>query len=226
MEFFADEFISSMPVSELVQAMDAPQHIRRIAQGLPYRDLVIVALLVDRLKLKNDTDRKTVGNLPPDNWIYQDKKLKLGRVQIFNNWSPYLVNDPINTVWIGAEYFCGQNDEIWKMNEKQCADLAVKELRKTGIIGNTPVLDFHREKVAKAYPAYFGTYSEFYKVREFLGGFDDLWCIGRNGQHRYNNMDHSMMTAIETVKAIKSGSVDKNPVWNVNTDMAYHENRI
>lgn len=226
-EFFADEFISSMPVSELVQAMDAPQHIRRIAQGLPYRDLVIVALLVDRLKLKNDTDRKTVGNLPPDNWIYvQDKKLKLGRVQIFNNWSPYLVKDPINTVWIGAEYFCGQNDEIWTMSEKQCAQLAAKELRKTGIIGNTPVLDFHREKVAKAYPAYFGTYSEFHKIRDYLNVFDDLWCIGRNGQHRYNNMDHSMMTAIEAVKAIKSGSADKKPIWNVNTDKAYHENRI
>ena len=225
-EFFADEFISSMPVSELVQAMNAPTDIKRIAEGLPYRDLVIIGLLVDKLKLGNDTDRKTPGNIPPDNWIYvQDKNLRLGRVQIFNNWSPYIVKDPLNTVWIGAEYFCGQDDELWSMTDKQCAALAVKELRRTGIIGKTPILDFCCEKVSKAYPAYFGTYSEFHKVRDYLNGFDDLWCVGRNGQHRYNNMDHSMMTAIEAVKAINSGTTDKQPIWSVNTDKAYHEHK-
>ena len=225
-EFFADEFISSMPVNELISALNVQGEIKRIADGLPYRDLVIIGLLVDRLKLKNETNKRTLSDIPPDNWIYvQDKNIKLGRVQIFNNWSPYIVKDPLNTVWIGAEYFCGHSDKIWSMNEEECAALAEKELRRIGIIGNAKIIDMHCEKVSKAYPAYYGTYNEFYKVKDFLNSFDDLWCIGRNGQHRYNNMDHSMMTAIETVKAIKKGSTDKKAIWNVNTDKIYHEHK-
>lgn len=225
-EFFADEFISSMPIKDLVNGMNAPEDITRIATGLPYRDFVTVGLLVNKLRLVNKTNKRTLGNIVPDCWIYvQDKGVKLGRIQIFNNWSPYMVKDPAGTVWIGLEYFCDEGDSFWNMSEKDCVNFAVKELRKMGVIGKDAVLDSHREKVKKAYPAYFDTYSEFDKVREYLDGYQNLWCVGRNGQHRYNNMDHSMMTAIETAKAIQSGSTDKNAVWNVNTEKEYHEQK-
>ena len=225
-EFIADEVISSMPIKNLINGMDAPDDIKRIAEGLPYRDFVTVGLLVNKLKLKNRTDKRTLGNIVPDCWIYvQDKGVKLGRIQIFNNWSPYMVADPVGTVWIGLEYFCTEGDRFWNMSEKECVAFAVKELRKMGVIGKNAVLDFHRERVKKAYPAYFDTYADFSKVRNFLDSFENLWCVGRNGQHRYNNMDHSMMTAIKTAEAIKCGSVSKAAVWNVNTEKEYHEQR-
>ncbi|MBR1422727.1 MAG: NAD(P)/FAD-dependent oxidoreductase [Ruminococcus sp.] len=225
-EFFADDFISSMPVKDLVSGMDAPVDIKRIASGLPYRDFVTVGLLVNKLKLKNKTDRRTLGNIVPDCWIYvQDKGVRLGRIQIFNNWSPYMVKDPVGTVWIALEYFCNEGDEFWDMSKKECTVFAIKELRKMGVIGKNGVLDSHIERVKKAYPAYFDTYAEFNKVREYLDSFENLWCVGRNGQHRYNNMDHSMMTSIKAAKAIKSGSVSKAEVWNVNTEKEYHEQK-
>ena len=224
--FEADEVISSMPVKDLVNGMDAPADITRIAEGLPYRDFVTVGLLVKELKLRNKTDKRTLGNIVPDCWIYvQDKGVKLGRIQIFNNWSPYMVKDPAGTVWIGLEYFCAEGDDFWNMTEKECAAFAVKELRRMKVIGKGSVLDFHRERVKKAYPAYFDTYAEFDKVRKYLDGFENLWCVGRNGQHRYNNMDHSMMTAIEAVRLIREGSADKSAVWNVNTEKEYHEQK-
>ena len=225
-EFIADEVISSMPIKDLVDGMNAPPDIKRIADGLPYRDFVTVGLLVNKLKLKNKTNKRTLGNIVPDCWIYvQDKGVKLGRIQIFNNWSPYMVADPVGTVWIGLEYFCTEGDRFWNMSEKECVAFAVKELRKMGVIGKNAVLDFHRERVKKAYPAYFDTYADFGKVKIFLDSYENLWCVGRNGQHRYNNMDHSMMTAIETVRLINSGIRNKRAVWNVNTEKEYHEQR-
>ena len=224
--FTADECISSMPISELAQAMGAPDDIRSVADSLPYRDLVIVGLLVKDLRLRNTSKKRTVRGTVPDCWIYvQDKRVKLGRLQVFNNWSPYIVSEPFEKLWLGAEYFCSSGDGISEMTDKQLAALAAKELRKIGILGNSPVLDFHAERVSKAYPAYFGAYDRFGTVRNYLDRFDNLWCVGRNGQHRYNNMDHSMMTAIEAAKAITSGIRDKNPVWSVNTDKAYHEKK-
>lgn len=227
-EVKGDIFISSMPVKDLVGGMSNEDNdsVKRIAEGLPYRDFVTVGLLVDKLRLKNMTKKRTLGNIVPDCWIYvQDRGVKMGRIQIFNNWSPYLVKKPADTVWIGLEYFCDEGDDFWNMSDKECIDLAIKELIKMGVIKKGAVLDAHREKVKKAYPAYFDTYSEFDKVTEFLDGFDNLFCVGRNGQHRYNNMDHSMLTAINTAKAIKQGSTDKNDIWNVNTEKEYHESK-
>lgn len=224
--FDGDVFISSMPIKDLVNGMEAPEDITRIADGLPYRDFVTVGLLVNRLELKNETGISTLGNIVPDCWIYvQDKGVKLGRIQIFNNWSPYMVKDPENTVWIGLEYFCNEGDDFWCMDEKECAKLAMKELRKMGVIGKRSVIDYHLERVKKAYPAYFDTYSEFSTVKDYLDGFENLWCVGRNGQHRYNNMDHSMLTAINAAEAIKNGVSDKETVWNVNTEKEYHEQK-
>ena len=226
-EISGDIFISSMPVRDLVAGMDdADENIRRIAAGLPYRDFVTVGLLVKKLELKNQTDRRTLANIVPDCWIYvQDKGVKLGRIQIFNNWSPYMVQKPEDTVWIGLEYFCDEGDAFWNMTDEECIAFAVRELRKMGVIQKGVCLDAHREKVRKAYPAYFDTYSEFGQVVGFLNGYENLFCVGRNGQHRYNNMDHSMLTAIRAAEAIKAGSTDKSGIWDVNTEKKYHESK-
>ena len=224
--FEGDEFISSMPIKDLVCGMEAPIEIRSAARALPYREFVTVGLLVNKLRLKNETKIPTLGDIVPDCWIYvQDKGVKLGRIQIFNNWSPYLVKDPANTVWIGLEYFCREGDGFWSMTDGQTVRFAVRELRKMGLIGSRSVLDSHVERVKKAYPAYFGSYSEFGSIREFLDGFENLRCVGRNGQHRYNNMDHSMLTAMLAADAIKNGIKDRSGIWNVNTEKAYHEQK-
>ncbi len=230
----ADEFISSMPIKDLVEAIDdgdahAPKDIVRIADGLPYRDFVTVGLLVKHLKLRNTTDIPTLGNPPivPDCWIYvQDPGYKVGRLQIFNNWSPYLVKDVDDTVWIGLEYFCEEGDDFWNMSDEEATRFAISELTRMGVInGSHEVLDAHRERVKKAYPAYFDTYDEMPAVVDYLDSFGNLYCVGRNGQHRYNNMDHSMATAIEAVGNIKSGKPTKENIWSVNTDKSYHESK-
>lgn len=223
-----DIFISSMPVKDLVNGMkNVPSEIHSIANGLPYRDFVTVGILVDKLNLINRTKFKTLNNIVPDCWIYvQDTGIKLGRIQIFNNWSPYLVKDIDNKVWIGLEYFCNETDDFWNMSNEACIDFAANELIKMGIINTKEdILDAHREKVKKAYPAYFDTYSHIDELIEYLDGYDNLYCVGRNGQHRYNNMDHSMATSFEAVKNIIENVSDKTNIWNVNTEGEYHESK-
>ena len=227
-EFKADIFMSTMPVKDLVSGMgeSAPEDVRRVAHGLPYRDYITVGLLVNKLKLENKTKIKTLTGNVPNCWIYvQERQVKLGRLQIFNNWSPYMVKDPENTMWIGLEYFCNEGDEMWEMSDGEFIRFAIDELASIDVIDNEDVLDATRIKVKKAYPAYFDTYAEFDTVKDYLSSIENLWCLGRNGQHRYNNMDHSMLTAIEAVRAIKSGSADKTDVWNVNTEKEYHEEK-
>lgn len=223
-----DLVISSMPLKDLVEGMaDAPEEIRAIAAGLPYRDFVTVGLLVKKLNLKNETQLKTLSNIVPDCWIYvQDTGVKLGRIQIFNNWSPYLVQNPEETVWIGLEYFCREGDSYWNMSEEEWVALGTDELVKMGVISSADeVMDSHREQVKKAYPAYFDTYAQIDTLIEWLNRFGNLYCVGRNGQHRYNNMDHSMVTAFETVKNILGGKSSKDNIWNVNTEKEYHETK-
>ena len=204
-----DIFISTMPVKDLVSGFigDAiPQDIKDIAIGLPYIDFQTVGVLVNKLKLENKTNIKTLNNIVPDCWIYvQEPEVKMLRMQIFNNWSPYLVKDVENTVWIGLEYTCMENDEYWNMSDKEFSEFAIGELESMNIIDKKDVIDYHREKIKKAYPAYFDTYKDMDKLIAFLDKFENLYCVGRNGQHRYNNMDHSMLTAIEAVKNIKYG---------------------
>ena len=241
-ELSGDQFISSMPVKDLVNAIDAagadpeavdskpaPADMTEVANGLPYRDFVTVGLLVKHLKLKNTTSIPTLGNPPivPDCWIYvQDPGYKVGRLQIFNNWSPYLVKDVDDTVWIGLEYFCEEGDSFWNMSEEDVTKFAISELTRMRVInGPDEVIDSHRERVRKAYPAYFDTYEHMDELIEYLDGFGNLYCVGRNGQHRYNNMDHSMATAMEAVGNIKTGKTSKKNVWSVNTEKSYHEEK-
>ncbi len=223
----SDYVISSMPIKDLVAGItNAPANVREVAEGLPYRDFITVGLLVDKLKLINKTKIKTVGNIVPDCWIYvQERDVKLGRIQIFNNWSPYMVEDNENKVWIGLEYFCNEGDEMWNMSDDEYIKFAIDELVKIDIIDREDVSDAVRLRVKKAYPAYFGVYSRFDEVKDYLDSYKNLFCVGRNGQHRYNNMDHSMVTAMEAVKCIADGSTDKTAVWGVNTEKEYHEEK-
>ena len=223
-----DYVISSMPVRELVAGMnDVPADPARIAAGLPYRDYMTLGVLVPSLKLKNLTDIKTIKNIVPDCWVYvQDRKVKLGRFQIYNNWSPYMIKDIENTVWVGLEYFVNEGDEYWNMTEEEFARLGIDEMVKLGLIDSKDVvLDYHMEKVKKAYPAYFDTYDEIDTLVDYLKSIDNLYCVGRNGQHRYNNIDHSMVTSFETVKNIISGEKNKDNIWSVNTEQEYHESK-
>ena len=221
-----DVVFSSMPIKDLVASFDnVPEDVGRIASQLPYRDFITVGLLVDRLAIKNTTKLKTVNGIVPDTWIYvQERDVRMGRIQIFNNWSPYMVDDVEKHVWIGLEYFCSEGDQFWEMTDDVFIDMAVKELRHIGIIDESePIRKSVRIKVKKAYPAYFGSYSEFPKVRAWLDYIDNLYCIGRNGQHRYNNMDHSMSCGIESVNVLLSGRKEKDSIWNVNTEAEYCE---
>lgn len=227
-EIPCDELISSMPIKDLMEAIDAPkpEAPARIAQNLPYRDFITVGLLVNRLNLKNETEMKTVSNIVPDCWIYiQERDVKIGRLQIFNNWSPYMVKDLEHTVWIGLEYFCNEGDELWRMSDKDFINFAVRELEKIHVLNSRDVLDAVRINVKKAYPAYFGTYQEFPVLRAYLDTFSNLYCVGRNGQHRYNNMDHSMLTGFEAAKLILQGNRDKASLWGINSEEEYHEER-
>ena len=222
-----DIFISSMPIKDLITNFHpkAPKKISKIAERLPYRDFITVGLLVKKLSLTNKTKKKTLNNIIPDCWIYiQEKGIKMGRLQIFNNWSPYLVKDIENTVWLGLEYFCNESDSFFLDNDFNIKQLATKELIKMGfIIGEDDVLDGCVLRVKKAYPAYFDSYKDIDIIRKYLDTIDNLYCIGRNGQHRYNNMDHSMKTGIVAVDLILNGIKDRASLWNVNTEQEYQE---
>lgn len=224
----ADYFMSSMPLKDLVVNMnDVPQNINNIASKLPYRDFVTVGVLVDQLKLKNNNKKiHTINHLIPDCWLYiQEPDVKMGRVQVFNNWSPYLLHD-ISNVWISTEYFCNEGDDFWNMTDEEASDFVIKELIKTGIISNEKdVKDTHRVKVKKAYPAYFDTYSNIDEVINYLNTINNLYCIGRNGQHRYNNMDHSMLTGFYAADDIINNLNNKDKIWNVNAEKEYHESK-
>ena len=228
-----DYFLSTMPVKELVAAMDnektpVPADVRRVSDGLVYRDFITVGLLLDKLLIKNPAKPGTPESklkFVADNWIYvQESDVKLGRIQIFNNWSPYLVADP-EKVWIGLEYFATEGDEMWSMPDADFIKFAIAELDKIDVARPDDVRDSVVFHIKKAYPAYFGTYGEFGKVREYVDPIENLFLMGRNGMHKYNNMDHSMLAAMEVVKCIRENSTDKTALWNVNSEEEYHEGK-
>jgi protoporphyrinogen oxidase len=222
-----DFFLSTMPVKELVESLNAPvpAEVIAAARGLVYRDFITVGLLLKKLVLTNDAPLVNGKLGIPDNWIYvQETDLKVGRLQIFNNWSPYMVHDP-GAVWIGHEYFCTEGDEFWNRTDAEIIDLAKAELSKIGKMAATDVLDSTLIRMPKAYPAYFGSYDRFPIIREFVDSFENLFLIGRNGMHRYNNQDHSMLTAMTAVDKIASGNKDKSDIWTINTEQEYHESK-
>ena len=226
----ADYFVSSMPIKDLFMALGnevVDPSAYDTAVNLPYRDFITVGLLLDKLKIKNKTKIATINDIVPDTWIYvQERDVTMGRMQLFNNWSPYMVKDPLNTVWMGLEYFCSEGDEMWNASDVDFINMAIDELVRMGIIESKDnVLDATRLKVKKAYPAYFGSYDHFDLVRKELDSISNLYCVGRNGQHRYNNMDHSMLTGLIAADYIKEGNTDKTALWEVNTEKEYHETK-
>jgi protoporphyrinogen oxidase len=174
-------------------------------------------------RMRPSSGPAAANGMPPDNWIYvQEPDVKLGRLQIFNNWSPYLVADP-TTIWLGLEYFCAEGDELWSMRDGAFLEFASGELEKIGLIDRRDVMDGTVVRVPKAYPAYFGEYRGIGRVRGFLDTHPNLFPVGRNGMHRYNNQDHSMLAARAAVDAITEGHADKTRIWSVNSEEDYHE---
>ena len=220
-----DYFFSTMPVRELVAMVEPapPPTVQEVAAGLCYRDFLTVGILLDRLHVLEK------GKLPQssvrDNWIYvQDAGVRVGRIQIFNNWSPYLAADHEHTIWIGLEYFVGQGGDLWRMPDDELVRLAVRELECVGFARAADVRDGCVLRVSNAYPAYFGSYARFDEIRRWVTSIPNLYCIGRNGMHRYNNQDHSMLTAMMAVDNIAAGSEDDSAIWDVNMEMVYGEN--
>jgi len=226
-EIYADYIFSTTSVKNLINSMnDVPENVKKIADGLLHRNFITVGLLLDKLKIKNHTKIETINDLIPDNWIYmQESDIKMGRIQIFNNWSPFMVADEYK-VWIGLEYFCNPGDEIWTMDDRSFIEMAVTELEKAEIIDKKDVLDSTIIRMEDTYPVYFGTYDQFGTAREYLDKIDNLYLIGRSGMHRYNNSDHSMLTAITAVQNIVEGRKDKSNIWEVNTEQGYHEEKV
>jgi len=219
-------FLSTMPIRDLVRAIAAtapdrvPAEVTEVAEGLMYRDFITVGLLASKLAV-HEKD----GTRLKDNWIYiQEPDVVVGRLQIFNNWSPWLVSDP-EKVWIGLEYFCNETDDLWKLSDEEMAKFAVAEIAKIGILKADDVEDAHVVRVPKTYPAYFGTYDRFDVLRRYLDEFENLFLVGRNGMHKYNNQDHSMLTAMTAVENMVNGIKTKDNIWAINTEMEYHEEK-
>jgi protoporphyrinogen oxidase len=215
----SDFVFSTMPVRDLISGMgsDIPANVRQTAEQLQYRDFLTIGLLFSRLKTPNGT--------LPDNWIYiQEEDVKVGRIQVFNNWSPYLVRHPENT-WLGLEYFCQEGDDIWSMKDQNLIQLGINELTSLGIADSDNYLDGVVLRMPKAYPGYFGGYEQFHLVKDYVDKYDNLFLLGRNGMHRYNNMDHSMLAAMTAVDNILGNITTKENIWKVNTESDYHEEK-
>jgi protoporphyrinogen oxidase len=222
--FDADYFFSTMPIRELVNAIEAagtaiPANVKQVSDGLVYRDFITIGILIDRLSVTEPD-----GGLLKDTWIYiQEPDVQIGRLQIFNNWSPYLTQP--GKVWIGLEYFCYESDPLWTMPDEELKKFGAQELEKIGILKAGDVLDSHVVRVPKTYPAYFGTYGRFDELRTFTDSFENLFLIGRNGMHKYNNQDHSMLTAMQAVENVLQGKTGKDNIWSINTEQDYHEQK-
>ena len=218
----ADLVYSTMPLRHLVRALgtEVPGEVEGVASGLVYRDFITVGLLLDGLEVEEKG-----GGLIRDNWIYiQEPDVRVGRMQVFNNWSPYMVADR-SKVWIGLEYFCNAGDEVWRLGDEAMTALAVSEMEKIGIVDPRKVRDGVVIRMPKTYPAYFGSYGRFPLLRAFLDRFENLVVLGRNGMHRYNNQDHSMLTAMTAVDNLLEGRTDRSNIWEINTEEDYHEER-
>ncbi len=221
-----DYVFSTMPIKELIRALkiDVPTNVREISDGLVYRDFITVGLLVNKLCITENTPEDG-QKLISDNWIYiQEPDVKLGRLQIFNNWSPYLIADK-SKVWLGLEYFCDDVDAIWTWDDSKMTKFAGEELEKIGIIKASDILDSTVIRMPKTYPGYFGTYDRFDELRQWIDQFENLFLIGRNGMHKYNNQDHSMLTAMVAVENIVNGVKSKDNLWAINTETDYHEEK-
>lgn len=222
-----ENFVSTMPLKDLVaslEGVEVPQSVREVADGLVYRDFLTVGLLVPRFA---EVALKASGGKVRDNWIYiQESDVKVGRVQVFPNWSPDMVANPEH-VWMGLEYFCNIGDTLESLSDEKLKRLGAEEMAKIGFINAGEVIDSCVIRQPKAYPAYFGSYERIGELQQWLDKQPGLLAVGRNGMHRYNNMDHSMLAAHAAAELIRKGET-ANPearkaLWNVNAEKDYHE---
>jgi protoporphyrinogen oxidase len=207
----AEAYINSMPIAELVQKLDPPPPpaVTAAAAGLTYRDFMSVVLIVKQPELF------------PDNWIYvHEPGVQVGRIQNFKNWSPEMVPDPSMTA-LGLEYFCNEGDALWVMPDAELIELGRREMAQIGLVRSEDVVDGTVVRQLKAYPVYNGTYAGYLQtIKDYLAGFSNLQTVGRNGLHKYNNQDHSMLTAMLAVRNLAG---EQHDLWNVNTERSYHE---
>ncbi len=235
-EVACDYFFSTMPIKHLIGMIHPrpPDRVTEVAEGLQYRDFLTVGLLLRKLHVEESPASLfglRRGNYQakahvPDNWIYiQEGGVRVGRVQIFNNWSPYMVSDRKNTVWIGLEYFVNEGGDLWVMPDQELIDLGIREMEQIGFLWREDVLDACVLRMPKAYPAYWGSYDQLHVIREYVDRIPNLFLLGRNGMHRYNNQDHSMLAAMMAVDNIIEGRTDKSNLWDINLEMSYHEEK-
>ncbi|NTW45575.1 MAG: NAD(P)/FAD-dependent oxidoreductase [Candidatus Moranbacteria bacterium] len=210
-EISADRFISSMPITELVTALSpaAPEHVLEASRGLTYRSFITASVILD-------TERSF-----PDTWIYvHSPEVRLGRIQNFKAWSPYMVADPSKTA-LGLEYFCTEGDDLWTMDDQDLLSLAMRELEAIGLGKAPQFVDGFVARVPKAYPVYDAAYPERLRVvREYLSTFRNLQPVGRYGMFKYNNMDHSILTGLLAAENVLGANHD---IWEINADQEYHE---
>lgn len=222
-----DYFFSTMPVQELVASLGpvAPAEVKEIAAGLQYRDFINVGVLLKQLSRPTKHPDQYQRLDLKDNWIYiQERDVMVGRLMIYNNWGDGMIADP-NTTWIGMEYFCNKDDAFWELDDEAIQQHAILELQKMELANPGDVLDTTVRRMEKTYPAYFGSYQYFEKIRDYVDSFPNLFLIGRNGMHKYNNADHSMLTAMVAVDNIVDGVLSKGNIWAVNTEQEYHEEK-
>jgi protoporphyrinogen oxidase len=224
--FTGDYFFSTMPIKELVRdfSCEVPAAIKEISDGLVYRDFVQVGVLVNKMNITEAAENGTRRPIT-DNWIYiQESDVKVGRMQIWNNWGPSMVADPTK-IWLGLEYFCNEGDAVWSLSDEKMIELAGSELEKLGIAERSEIVDALVIHMPKTYPGYFGTYDRFDELSSYINQFENLFLVGRNGQHKYNNQDHSMLASMVSVDNIVDGIKTKDNIWAVNTEMEYHEEK-
>ncbi len=222
-----DFLVSSAAIKDSILLFNkVPNEIRSFAYSLSYRDFMTAGLLFKKMKLKNTTNEKTINDIIPDNWIYlQDKDVVSARLQIFNNWSPYLVKDLTN-VWVGFEFFCNEGDELWNLKDNEIIKIAIEDGEKTQIFSPEDFIGGTVIRISKAYPAYFGEgYENLSKIKDYLNSIKNFYPIGRNGMHRYNNMDHSFLSGLVASDLIKESSYDKQKIWQINTESEYLEEK-
>jgi protoporphyrinogen oxidase len=225
--YHGDYFFSTMPVKELIAGMGerVPEKVREVAAGLQYRDFINVGILLRQLSAPGKRPGEFTKLELKDNWIYiQERDVKVGRLMIYNNWGGGMIKDP-STTWIGMEYFCNKTDDFWAETDESIQQIAIHELEQMGLARIEDVLDGTVRRMEKTYPAYFGTYNEFDIIRNYTDGFENLFLVGRNGMHKYNNADHSMLTAMVAVDNIASGVTSKVNIWSINTEQEYHEEK-
>jgi len=221
-----DYIISTMPIKELIELSKSeseqyifPPDILKIAASLPYRDFITIGLLIKNISGPQQ-------ELLDDTWIYvQEPNVKVGRIQIFNNWSPYLVADK-NNYWIGLEYFCNENDELWERTDVELINLAKEEIINLKLTNSDSFIDSTVIREAKTYPAYFDSYTEIDTLINCVNKKINLFLIGRNGMHKYNNQDHSMLSGFRAAEMIANNMVNskaKEELWKINIEQEYHE---